>query len=418
MTATGFALWMVKPVGDSKVVFGGYGLVVLAASITAAQRGLWIDKRVLGLGIVSLLAGIVGLLVGLSHGNPGLREEVTFFGTLPFLWLCLAMAIDRRMLQAALNVAPLAGLFIGLQGTSFWLNATDRASLPMIRAVDFGQGIGANSFGYELRFYPVTTLVFLVPFVFLSIVVPGTYTWRLSQRLALPSLGAMLALLFVAGRRGILVAVVLATVIAVVLLLRGKPRGHMTAQHRRQLLRVGLLVGAGSAALAATTGFSLFGFVASLRSSGSQDDAVRFAAASALLESWMAAPLFGHGFGAVLEGVVRNEESPWRFEVQYHLIANATGFVGLGLYGFATINLFARAVAATRRHYDRFAFMVPVLAGTISVLIANATNPYLHTPGRYWMFFLTVVGLNVMLRELAERPRDLDGPLGEGHHGR
>lgn len=401
LVAAGFGLWMVKPVGDSRLVAAGYLLVLLGSLMRSIRPVLWIDRRVFGWSLASLAVGLMGALIGYAHANPGLRPELVFFLALPALWLVIAFGLDARAVRAIVNLMPISGLAIGGLGFCYWLDATGRARLPWVFWFDLGQGVGRESYGYVLRFYPISTLVFLLPFLVASLLVANAYSWDVSRRLAMPATAAALCLAFVSGRRVLFVAPVLALAIGLALFAR-RPLGRRTKRRAFGALAALVLL---AGALTAFTGFSPAGLVRSVLAETSPAESVRAQSGSDLLASWWRSPLWGHGLGAVPAGIPRSEDRPWNFELQYRLILNATGLVGVAVLSLAALGILRSAARDAADRREAFAYMIPIVIGTLSLLIANATNPYMHTAGHYWMFFLLVVGANAVRWSLWEEAR-------------
>jgi O-antigen ligase len=95
---------------------------------------------------------------------------------------------------------------------------------------------------------------------------------------------------------------------------------------------------------------------------------------SALLDSWYESPIIGHGNGALVSWV-RNDERPWRYELGHILRLHNMGLLGTGLqcFGFLLI-----CIDLVRNFYKTGKiFYISSLAGLLSLLIADGTNPYM-----------------------------------------
>lgn len=401
LIALGFGVWMIKPVGDYRLTILGYLLVALGAGFGLLSSGFWIDRRLASYSLASIFVGAVSAYVGVTNSNPGTNSEIVFFIVLPFVWIVIACGIDVQVIRTLVNTIPIVGIAIGSLGFIYWLEATGRGSFPWVFLLDLGQGVGTNEFGYGLRFYPISTLVFLLPFLIMSIVVKDTYSWKISRALVVPATFSSFALLFVSGRRVLFVSLILSLGIGYFLFL------YREQDHKARSRMYGALIVTGltSAGLSVYTGFSLGGLINSLLDERS--DSARSRSASALLESWSTAPVLGNGLGATVEGSVRSTERPWNFELQYHLILNATGLFGFMILLFVTFQLFQRTSSIVARQQESFGFMIPLIVGSMALVIANASNPYMHTPGHYWMFFILVLGANAIHRPLRETARSV-----------
>lgn len=387
--SSGVVLWMIKPVGDLRLAALGYLLLLFGAVLSGLSTGFWIDRGLLWSWLSTLAVGIVGMIVGLVGNNtPGVFFEAVFFFCLPLVWLPIVAGVSVSALRAILNAIPFATLIIAVLGWAFWLDSTGRFAIPGAYLVDLGQGLGVDSFGYEMRFYPISTLLFVLPFLTVSLMVKNTYTNRKSLIAAFIGYLPALGLVFIVGRRALLISLVISLLLVTICVVRIDPLA--TVGLRPILLgAIGLLA---AVFVASRTGFSLLQMVSSVGEIRDAAD-VRAASGEELLSSWLDSPVWGNGLGAEV-ATPRNIDRPWEFELQYHMILNSLGLLGLIVLGISTSVAVIRFIWLIRKHRDRFGFLIAILAGFFAILVANASNPYLHTPGQYWMFFILPMALN------------------------
>jgi len=88
--ATGFTIWMIKPVGDIKLVILGYVLVLLSCGINILTDGIWIDKLGSCLWLGTFIVSGVSALIGTSRNNIGASSELIFFLILPSIWFIIS----------------------------------------------------------------------------------------------------------------------------------------------------------------------------------------------------------------------------------------------------------------------------------------------------------------------------------------
>ena len=119
-----------------------------------------------------------------------------------------------------------------------------------------------------------------------------------------------------------------------------------------------------------------------------------------LVAAWAEVPLFGSGLGATAEQAARINEAPWSYELQYAALLYHTGLVGFLLYTAGVVWIYAMGVRVIRTHARYRSYMIPVLVGLTSFLIANATNQYLATYYYVWVLFLPIAIVNLYLTEL------------------
>lgn len=394
LVSAGFAMWMIKPVGDMVFTGVAYALVVSGSTVGGLLRGFYLDRRLSISFLISILVGTLGVGWGVVQENPGALSEGVFFVALPLVWLVIALGIDDRTVRMLLNVIPFAGLVIGAVGVLYWLDATGQLGAPWLTAVDLGQGIGTESYGYGMRYYPISSLVFLLSFFLVALVHGGTFTSRVSRIVAWPASATLFVLLFVSGRRALFVSLAISLVAAFLLFALGSGRSRLRWRFTIAA-GISLVLGAG---LSYASRFSLASMLDSLATELFAKDSIRNESGAAMVRSWFESPLIGHGAGATVEGSVRSLERPWNFELQYHLVLNAFGAIGFIAFAAITVLLLVLAVRVYRSGVEGTEYLAATIAGTISLLVANASNPYLHTPGHYWMLFILVIGLNASLR--------------------
>jgi len=268
-----------------------------------------------------------------------------------------------------------------------------------------------------IRFYGLSTLAAAGPLWAASLVLPAdTLMPRLSLRVSAASTSIAAAL--VAGRRAIVVVIVIAPLLAwmsaAVIRWKWGPKvmaGQMNwavGVAFRGRFRMAAALGTTLVVLAAVyiAAPSLvplseisraFNSAAMLFGGGTGVADVRVAEAKALIGGWLRSPVLGNGFGAVLPSFVRDPQKPWSFELQYHLILFQTGLTGalLGILALlATVRQLRRAARAMPANS---ATLVVTATGAVSLLLANAVDPYLEAPGHMWAIYLPLAVANGLL---------------------
>jgi hypothetical protein len=410
LVLAGFAAWMIEPVGSTVVLVAAYGCVVAGVALESLKTGVWMDRRLRWFFVASLFVGIFGAVHGFLAGNPGVQSETVFFVALPLVWLVIVFGMDLPLLRVVLNATPFVGLAIGLLGSLYWLDASGGADIPWITVIYLGQSYGPQAYGFGLTFYPLASLVFLLSFFFMSLIVRNTYTWRASRWVAWPATLSVFFLLFVSGRRALFVALILSVLIGFFIFFLGRSE----VKTRRRLYWVLLAAAVLGAVATFLTKFSPAAMIQSVGTDLFSSHSVRARSGDALVKSWLQSPIIGHGLGALVPGSVRSKTRPWNFELQYHMMLNSLGVIGVAIFAVITVGLIIIAARAYRLNRVRFGFLAPVVAGSIALLIGDATDPYMHTPGQYWMFFILVVATNAVLRE--HRKAQESGPVPKASH--
>jgi hypothetical protein len=103
-------------------------------------------------------------------------------------------------------------------------------------------------------------------------------------------------------------------------------------------------------------------------------DLERIGQFSSLVDSWSNSPIFGHGNGSTVP-VVRDAARPWRYELSYMMRLNNMGLLGISIYFFG-ISLICISLAKNFYKTGKIVYMSS-LAGLLSLLIADGTNPYM-----------------------------------------
>ena len=113
-----------------------------------------------------------------------------------------------------------------------------------------------------------------------------------------------------------------------------------------------------------------------------------------LLEGWAEKPLLGHGLGAQIGTMIRDDERPWSYELSYLTLLAQTGLIGFAVYALFVRWIYKMGIAVIRSGGEMGRLMLPVLVALTCFLIANATNPYLAKFDGLWVLFLPLGIIN------------------------
>ena len=114
--------------------------------------------------------------------------------------------------------------------------------------------------------------------------------------------------------------------------------------------------------------------------------------------------IFGRGIGAPIDrGFAIRDMKPWQTELQYFSLFYWTGI--LGLFLFIAVLYFAIRVFvhALRNAGELRPILHITAAGSLAILIANATNPYLQAPGHMLGMFLPIIVANIVFSSVASK---------------
>lgn len=421
MMCVSYVLW--RPVSNGAIL---YPLLALLAALSVfklmtGERS--VSKPFAIAAYLLVLAGLLAAVVGSVWGTPGLAQQATvWFGSI-LIWGLWAASITRDTTRFTLRVLTIAT--ICLSALIVLYVGAQRGLLPsfvpdaLLKSQDAGYDLSAD--GSAIRLFGLSSLAAAGPLVS-SALVAGRDTLLPSRRLL--AVATVLAVIAgaVAGRRAIAAVTVISPLLTYLLMRLLRPRGtDVRARHAPVRVLVALPVLAGllvamrlsllDRPLAAVgDGLHLFFNLDTASSSAkSLGDLERTQQAQHLMAAWGDRPLFGHGMGAVLpDGFTRSVDMPWMFELQYHDLLFKSGLVGVGLVltavGFVWVGI-RRAVAA---NIDHAPVIVATSVAAVSMLIVNASNPYLQAVGHGWAIGLALGVANALLRPTHEGAVPLD----------
>ena len=102
--------------------------------------------------------------------------------------------------------------------------------------------------------------------------------------------------------------------------------------------------------------------------------------------------LVGRGFGATFDrDGIKRDMRPWQTELQYLAIYNWTGLVGILLLIATVIAGLGAVRKAFRIDDDLRGVLFVASVGSVAVIVADGTNPYLQAPGHMWPLFFPLM---------------------------
>lgn len=110
-----------------------------------------------------------------------------------------------------------------------------------------------------------------------------------------------------------------------------------------------------------------------------------------LMDGWKEHPLLGSGFG-INASVIRSQTTPGAYELSYIALLFQTGLLGgiiyLALYLWIFISLNSIYMQTNNIYY------LIVNVGYVSIMIVNATNPYINSFDGLWIIFFCLALIN------------------------
>lgn len=405
-----FAYVLARPVSTNTVlvpVLAAMGVLAAGTIVVKARR---LARPLVPALLITFVFGVVGLLAGPT--NPGFVGGLLVFIAAPLLYWMITVAVDERLLRAAFYAAAIVTVFIG--GTIALYVAGNTGTLPAVLPhwllEQTGAGFSAAAYT-EVRYYGLSTLVATGPMWVASLFV-GRDELLPPQWLRVVAAAAATVGTLSGGRRALALVLVLAPLLAWMIKTLVARRNRRTKADARVVIGgVGALLvlvlaapGAFSADVISSAWRSVTGYIGGDDFTGTNvaADKIRAYQADRLLDEWADSPIFGHGFGATIQGYARSANEPWRWELQYHAILFWTGVVGALLVVVGFLFTLNAVVLAARARPQLAPSLIVACTAAAAMLIANATNPYLQAPGHVWAIFLPVAVANVML--LSRKP--------------
>jgi len=113
---------------------------------------------------------------------------------------------------------------------------------------------------------------------------------------------------------------------------------------------------------------------------------IRIEQSKYLFEQWLKNPILGNGFGVKILNYERHP-SGTQFELQYLKMLMVIGIIGSMLLLFGYLKFFHVAYLKIKKG-EISLYLLPALAGQISVIVANSANPILSQLSAFVMFFM------------------------------
>jgi hypothetical protein len=368
--------------------------------------GRWrIHRVVLLISLVMIATGLGFIWLGTINGAPGAIRASRVFFVWPALYtLFVAGAAREWVVRGLLQVLVLATLCAELYIFTYVL--TSAGWLPAWVYVELVQGQSVGFYGGYMEFslFCLTSLNFAVPFLVAAVLDRGE-SRPMVPRVALwlvLALGVIAVLL--SGRRGIWIGVAISPFVT--LALRWfLPRVGRAGFNWGVPIKIAAIAAVVALGFNWAYSFEWSRIQAYFTSAlfDSPDAELRQIMFRRLRDGWLQSPVVGFGIGAGLSDFVRSYDQPWAYELSYMALLYQTGLVGITLYAGAVLWIYLTGIRMIRAGHRFSSYVVPVLTGMTSFLIANATNPYLAKYDYLWVIFLPVAVVNLWLVESRSR---------------
>jgi hypothetical protein len=348
--------------------------------------------------LIYICTGLLWSLFGLIRGNPGAIAVLTVMAAYPFIFTVLASVYEENDREALIRIfiilALLIGLFNFLYILGFLFVPQNPIQILIERMYEDEAVVDAGETYFKFTIPNISSCVFLLPFLM------AVYIHSNQRRLWVGlAITAMLSIMFLSGRRGFFLAAILGLILTY--LFTYKPSKNINFKFKinakafvfvliTAILLVFFLKIFYGAEFYLDQINSIFDFVSN------ESNIIRVNQFDSMMTEFVHSPLFGSGAGAAAK-YQRSIEQPWAYELAYVAFLFQYGIVGFIIYATGIVILIHHLVRKIKE-VGRNSFEYFYLAGFISFMIANATNPYLAKFDYMWVLFIPVAIMNSSLR--------------------
>jgi hypothetical protein len=389
------------------------GIILMTSLLKHAHVSKLVGKEFslnqVGINILTILMinSFIFTAYGFLKNQPGASEYVLLDITLPLIYIIILLADNSKdrlkMINLSFTLSTLViGIFFALQMLNFG-GASDFIIKLSDSEVD--QRVAFDQYGtvVGLRFIPLYSLSYLTPISLHSLgeslnkifttsssknTIKNTWQDYLLLLLNFFSFNASLLCMFVAARQGLIVGF-FASLIILLLLSLFYPQVSNTKSiislasienlkgMKASMIRLIIMILISGILLLSVNKVANFikidfeylqGF-----SAKNKEDLERIGQANALVSEWSGSPVIGHGNGSVSTWI-RDPDRPWRYELSFLLRLQNTGLIGTTIT-YSTM-IYLCYILFVRFSMTGNKFILYSLAGLISLLIADLTNPY------------------------------------------
>lgn len=397
----------VLPVGHNYVLIPVIGLLAVVSLVRVVLDRRWPPIQLLSILGLVLCIGLLGTVVGI--GNAGLINGIAVWLLAPLVFFTFAFSGDETVVRGIIRTSAIAT--VGMSIIMIVYSAGDAGYVPQFIPDGVADVLNARHDrdpvgNITIAFYGLSTFVAATPMWLTAMFLPS-HPLLPPRWLSITTAGLAVIVMLLAGRSALVLVVFV--VPAIIWILLQIVRGRQARSIKNVILPIGAVAVAGATVgVLALSGNTLvlrtWDRIAGFLTGQSQtlDDRVRAEQIEELLAAWSQSPIFGHGFGAVIEGYSRSDDRPWNFEMQYHLLLFQVGIVGLALLLAAAGIAIRCFVQALRERRDLTPVLLFTAAAALAMTIANGTNPYLQAPGHMWAIYLMLMVVSIALRPREE----------------
>lgn len=381
-----------------KVPFLGFSLVAI---IIGMIRNEWKINNPLFFPYYAVFGSmtIIFSFIGLLRGNPeeAIFDSIRLYFVFMWIYFILALYISNTNYQKHIDQIFCISA-IGISATAFYTLLNSLYSLNWISddvASEMLLEVGIREGYIQMNNVNVGMFTFIIPYLLSRIIIDRINAgYTLIFCLVLSVVAAILA-----SRRIVIIVFFLAPILTYVISRVIGIRKHEVLK-RAFLFYLSVCLGITLLSLYFYNYFpaAYEGFVHRLADVFTKDEtSPRQEQHVALLQGFFNYPLFGSGFGGLVDSI-RSEERPWTFELTYSRILFNSGIIGFSLLSAFYIYYVVATLGKIKRS-DHKTIYVPLLVGFFCVLIASASNPYLSSFD--FIFVLSIIPLILNTRDVS-----------------
>lgn len=396
-------------------IFRGFILSILCIStIFSALSGKWIiSKSILIAGIFCIICSIFFIGFGFLNNAPGAFSVITVF----VLWPVVYIFLIGNIFTKNILVNYLKTIITGSIVVCFVeiLVLCEGYGLFNAGILDFFNGnIGLYEGRTELFLMNSATLIYSLPMSLCIFLIPKDLNLLEKKWNTLNKISIFISIfcILMIGRRAMLVIALISPIIIILLFKISHVEKNIKIKNIVFFLILIFLFSCLvfyyfdlDFEIYTNDFFQAFGFDSS--STDRRSSGVRGEQFYALMEGWMQKPFFGFGHGAGVATSVRDIDTPWAYELTYIALLFQVGILGFCIYLLAVLWYLLKSILIVKADMSSAFLILPPLAGSISFLIASATNPYLLKFDYLWTIFFPVLILNYYLVHGCQRKNEI-----------
>lgn len=345
-------------------------LLLILCFLNALYKKIIVSRKIKHIVFLWLLFAIPVSLIGIVNSNLGafafikvelLYPTIIFFAMLPIK--------SKKSINSIIQAMFFSGIFISLYTFSLLIYNMGKWFLPFFWIIDDTSLVGLHDGYTHITNTNLSMLIFIYPFIVLLDKKSRNQAKISNSHYILFIILCSIAM-FLSGRR-ILWIVLFGTMLLFILKMKVSMRNKI-----RILIFIFIFAFLFILSFGETLGLSIPLIINRFFQAFSKIDEygntnVRLVQMEYLFSETLKSPLFGRGAGAIIQDYYRSKETPWIFEMSYHMILYNSGFV---FFTFYVLSLLLLITSIFLRIKCRLFY--PTFVALIMCIFANATNPY------------------------------------------